>query len=92
MTPKGNSYHKTGIIPKYECENIIGEFGEDCAAQLAHKLYNVKIPKQRETLAKQGSEFVYYNTTNTIAEFEGGAIEWYNEDTYLKKFLSSQVK
>lgn len=92
LTPKGNSYHKTGIIPKYECENIIGEFGEDCAAQLAHKLYNVKIPKQREALAKQGSEFVYYNTTNTIAEFEGGAIEWYNEDTYLKKFLSSQVK
>lgn len=79
LTPKGNSYHKTGIIPKYECN----ELGENCAAQLAHKLYGVKIPSQDNSLAKQGNEFVYYNAN---LEFDGGAIEWTNIDTYLKAY------
>ena len=78
LTPKGNSYHKVGIPPKYECDTI----GEICAANFANKLYGVKIPTQDETLAKRATEF----TEKAFSEFEGGAIEWTNIDTYLKAF------
>ena len=82
LTPKGNSYHKIGIIPKYECNDL----GENCAAQLAHELYGVKIPSQDNSLAKHGNEFVYYNAN---LENEGGAIEWTNADIYLKAYSDS---
>ena len=82
LTPKGNSYHGKGIVPKYICENIIGD---NCAAQYANKLYGVKIPKQDEALAKHASEL----TENTVEEFEGGAIEWADSDFYLKSFENS---
>ena len=83
LTPKGNSYHGIGVIPKYTCENIIGD---KCIAQYANKLYGVKIPKQDEALAKHASEL----TENTVEEFEGGAIEWANSDIYLDIFEHSQ--
>jgi C-terminal peptidase prc len=83
LTPKGNSYHKKGIKPKYECT---GAVDENCAAKIANKLYGVKIPKQSESLAKQSNEFVYYSK---IPEFEGGAIEWASKSTYLKMFKDS---
>lgn len=73
-TPKGNSYHKVGIVPKYPCENGINN--NDCAARVASELYNVKIPEQdQNVLAKQSSRQIedYPNP-----EFEGGAIEWGN--------------
>ena len=74
LTPKGNSYHKVGIVPKYPCENGINS--NDCAARVASELYNVKIPEQDQNiLAKQSSRQIedYPNP-----EFEGGAIEWGN--------------
>ena len=83
LTPKGNSYHKIGIIPKYNCDAT----GEDCAAQYANKLYGVKVPSQEKSLAKQGREFVDYNAN---LEFEIGAIEWADRSTYLKEFNDLQ--
>jgi C-terminal peptidase prc len=79
LTPKGNSYHGKGIVPKYICENIISD---NCAAQYANKLYGVKIPKQDEALAKHASEL----TENTVEGFEGGAIEWADSEFYLNAF------
>ena len=79
LTPKGNSYHGKGIVPKYICENIISD---NCAAQYANKLYGVKIPKQDEALAKHASEL----TENTVEGFEGGAIEWADSELYLNAF------
>ena len=79
LTPKGNSYHKVGIPPKYECDNTIGEI---CAAKIANKLYGVKSSYQDDSvLAKQ-----YRKNTDETKNFEGGAIEWTNIDTYLKVF------
>ena len=79
LTPKGNSYHKVGIIPKYECENTVGEI---CAAKIANKLYGVKSSYQDESiLAKQ-----YRENLDETEDFEGGAIEWTNIDTYLKAY------
>lgn len=78
-TPKGNSYHLKGIIPKYDC---VGTVFENCAAQVANKLYGVKIPTQDESLAKHASDF----TENTILNLEGGAIEWGNSDYYFRTF------
>ena len=83
LTPKGNSYHGIGIKPKYDCE---GSPSENCAAQVANKLYGVKIPNLNKVLAKQANHFVYYNTSPNL---EGGAIEWNNESTYLKAFKNS---
>ena len=79
LTPKGNSYHGKGIVPKYICENIIGD---NCAAQYANKLYGVKIPKQDEALAKRAPELI----ENTVTELDGGAIEWADSEFYLKTF------
>ncbi len=79
LTPKRNSYHLKGIIPQYDC---VGTVYENCAAQVANKLYGVKIPKQDESLAKRSSDF----TENTIMDFEGGAIEWEDSDYYFKAF------
>lgn len=79
LTPKGNSYHGKGIVPKYTCENIIGY---NCAAQMANKIYGVKIPKQDAALAKRVPEL----TESSITEQDGGAIEWANSDIYLKAF------
>ena len=82
LTPKGNSYHKTGIIPKYECNNSVGE---NCAAQVANKLYGVKIPNQdNSVLAKHSA------AKDEIKDFEGGAIEWADSDFYLRAFEKSR--
>ena len=83
LTPKGNSYHGKGIVPKYTCENIIGN---NCAAQMANKIYGVKIPIQDEALAKRAPEL----TETSITEYDGGAIEWANSDIYLKAFQRSE--
>lgn len=83
LTPKGNSYHGKGIIPKYTCEDIIGY---DCAAKIANKLYGIKIPKQDNLLAKEFSKFL---ENDTRKEFEGGSIEWSHSNTYLKIFEDS---
>ena len=83
LTPKGNSYHGKGIVPKYTCENIIGY---NCAAQMANKIYGVKIPIQDEALAKRAPEL----TETSITEYDGGAIEWANSDIYLKAFQRSE--
>ena len=79
FTPKGNSYHLKGIFPQYDCT---GTLFENCAAQVANKLYGVKIPTQDETLAKRAPEF----TEKTFSEFEGGSIEWADSDIYFKTF------
>lgn len=79
LTPKGNSYHKVGISPKYECDNTIGEI---CAAKIANKLYGVKSSYQEDNnLAKQ-----YRENTEGSKNFEGGAIQWADSDIYLKAF------
>ncbi len=82
-TPKGNSYHGIGVIPKYECTETLYE---ECAAKVANKLYGVKIPNQDAALAKRGNEFVLNNTSK---EFEGGSIEWADSSTYLEAFKKS---
>ena len=79
LTPKGNSYHAKGIFPKYECT---GTVFENCAAQVANKLYGVKIPTQDKTLAKRALGF----KENRVWDFEGGAIEWEDSDYYFKAF------
>lgn len=79
LTPKGNNYHLQGIFPKYECS---GTVYENCAAQIANKLYGVKIPTQDESLAKRAFEF----TENKFSSLEGGALEWENSDFYIKAF------
>ncbi len=79
LTPKGNSYHKVGIPPKYECDNTIGEI---CAAKIANKLYGVNSSYQDDSvLAKQ-----YRKNTEGSKNFEGGAIEWADSDIYFKTF------
>lgn len=80
LTPTGKSYHGIGISPKYECS---GAVSEECAAQFANKLYNVKIPKLATSLAKQADKFT---DDDTIPDLNGGAIEWNYESTYLKLF------
>ncbi len=82
FTPKGNSYNQKGIFPKYECNDVIGE---SCAAQIAKKIYGVKIPKQETVLAKYGTEI----KEQTVTELEGGAIIWTNENNFLKAFEES---
>lgn len=76
LTPKGNSYHGTGIIPKYECEDAIDA---DCAAKMAHKIYGVRIPKQdKNVLAKRQYEQEHDDSRlkfDDIYNF-GGAYEW----------------
>ena len=80
LTPKGNSYHGTGIAPKYECDN--NALYEICAAQIANKLYGVKIPKMdNSVLAKR-----YTEPTDEPNEFVGGAIEWAESTYYLQAF------
>lgn len=81
-SPKGVRYNGVGIYPKYNCENILAE---SCAAQVAHKLYGVKIPKQENVLAKRVSEV----TRNTAIGLEGGAIVWADKDSYLQIFEKS---
>ncbi len=79
LTPKGNSYHKVGIPPKYECDNTIGEI---CAAKIANKLYGVNSSYQDDSvLAKQ-----YRKNTEGSKNFEGGSIEWADSDIYFKTF------
>lgn len=80
--PKGKSYHGTGIAPKYECTKSVFEI---CAAEVANKLYGVKIPKMdNSVLAKRNTE-----PTDDFNEFEGGAIEWAETESYLQAFLKS---
>ena len=82
LPPKGKSYHGTGIAPKYECTKSVFE---TCAAQIANKLYGVKIPKMdNSVLAKR-----YTESTDGSKEFEGGAIEWAESEPYLQAFLKS---
>ena len=87
LTPKGNSYHKKGIYPKYECDNVANQ---DCAIQYANKIYGSKSSKQENALTKPSYEFVYYNKDNAISEFEGGSIIWENSSHYLDAFKKSQ--
>ncbi|SMG23684.1 S41 family peptidase [Fibrobacter sp. UWB13] len=87
LTPKGNSYHKKGIYPKYECDNVADQ---DCAIQYANKIYGSKSSKQENALTKPSYEFVYYNKDNAISEFEGGSIIWENSSHYLDAFKKSQ--
>ena len=83
LTPKGNSYHKVGIIPKYECDNTIGEI---CAAKIANKLYGVKSSYQEDNvLAKK-----YRKNIDETKNFVDGAIEWTDADIYLKAFENSR--
>ena len=82
FTPNGNSYHGKGIYPKYECE---GAVNDTCAAKIANKLYGVKIPQSSEGLAKRSMD-----SKEEKKEFEGGAIEWADEKTYLKFFEKSK--
>jgi C-terminal processing protease CtpA/Prc len=82
FTPNGNSYHGKGIYPKYECE---GAVNDTCAAKIANKLYGVKIPQSSEGLAKRSMD-----AKEEKKEFEGGAIEWADEKTYLKFFEKSK--
>ena len=72
LTPKGNSYNGIGIIPQYTCDDdIIDNY---CAAKIASKIYNVKIPKQKQNaLAKRHFEQIE-DTTNL--EIKGEAVEW----------------
>ena len=74
ITPKGNSYHGVGIVPKYECEGDIDTY---CAAKIANKLYGVKIPEQSENALEKRQYEQAHNTTdsNDIYDF-GGAYEW----------------
>lgn len=83
LTPKGNSYHKEGIHPKYECSATVYE---NCAAQIANKIYGVQIPNQNESLAKKSAEI---SEQNTSSESKGEAFIWADSDFYLKHFQKS---
>lgn len=83
LTPKGNSYHGKGIIPKYECAGIATD---ECAAEVAHELYGVPIPeiKTNTSLAKQSykQEISKPYHTDSKEEILGGALEWADSKFY----------
>lgn len=66
LTPKGNSYHKKGIVPDYPCE-ITGSV-YDCVADAAEKEFGAKKKTQKAILYK-------FNTIPRIPFIGGAYIE-----------------
>ena len=82
LTPKGNSYHKKGIQPKFDCS---GTITENCVAQVAYELYGVKSPAQDASLAKRALGVKEYSGSKS----DEGAVIWADADFYLKAFEKS---
>jgi hypothetical protein len=82
LTPKGNSYHKKGIQPKFDCS---GTITENCVAQVAYELYGVKSPAQDASLAKRALGVKEYSGSKS----DEGAVIWADTDFYLKAFEKS---
>lgn len=65
LTPKGNSYHRKGIVPDYTCE---GKATIACGVEWAKKLYG-----HETDLKKKASNFIEVEPIRRDQDFFGGA-------------------